>query len=823
METVQQANWLKEAVNFFVDLYPIKRQRDLNAIYREVTLLLQKYAHAQAAAIIRLEDSITARVLYASDNYISGFINATVIDEVVSIYEIRIANGALITKAPDDILVLIPVKEKAFTGVFALFIDKGTDVNDAFRQFLQHVWTGLKETAMLIQTYYSIEELSTRFNAILGTIPESIVFIDDSGRQGWLNGPAARLLHLNEDNNAPMAIAAAMQQLRNDAVNREDILKEAGQLFSSPNRSIKNWEWLFGTPVELALSVSCVPVRSTNISGRLWVFDDITEIYKANDMLKELNTELVEKRRIADEQNKAKSDFLANMSHEIRTPMNGVIGMASILANTQLTEEQADYVETIRISGETLLSIINDILDFSKIESGKMELEAQPLNIRTAIEETYDLLAMKAGEKGIDLLYYIDPMVPAEIHGDMVRLKQILMNLVSNGLKFTERGEVLVNVTSISNEQDDHILQFSVKDTGIGIPQDKFYKLFDTFSQVDSSTTRKFGGTGLGLAICRRLVALMGGTIKAESTVGVGSTFTFTISAKASRMAINYTARDKTNEQKLTGKRVLVLDDNITNLKIMQAQCELWHMLPLTTYSFDEAEAALRSTPFDLVMVDMLMPGKDGVEVARILKREYPQLPIILFSSAGYLPLDAAEMKELFAVVLHKPAKQAQIERAFIEALNMRSPVARTGAEPIPTSPTRTQNDTAQVKILVAEDNDINQKMIMRALEKLGYTADLAENGKIAVELLHSTRYQLIFMDVMMPEMDGYQATRIIRDMYGDRSDRPVIIATTANALTGDREKIFENGMDDYIPKPFKMQDIKNKIDEWTPKLPQLQ
>ncbi|MEA5256803.1 ATP-binding protein [Arcicella aquatica] len=299
-----------------------------------------------------------------------------------------------------------------------------------------------------------------------------------------------------------MIIAEAMQKLRDKAVNKDEIIKEGIRLFSLPGQKINYWKWIFGDPVTYVLSVSCVPTISQNIKGRLWVFADATFQHLANEQLLELNTELAEKRIIAEEQNKAKSDFLANMSHEIRTPMNGVIGMASLLVNTELSEEQMDYVETIRISGEALIAIINDILDFSKIESGKIELESKPFYINNVIEETYDLLSVNANEKGLDLLYYIEPDVPLENKADITRLRQIILNLVNNGIKFTAKGEIQVSVKNGGiDEQGFYNLEFSVRDTGIGIPQDKYYKLFENFSQVDSSTTRKYGGTGLGLAI----------------------------------------------------------------------------------------------------------------------------------------------------------------------------------------------------------------------------------------------------------------------------------------------------------------------------------
>ncbi len=602
-----------------------------------------------------------------------------------------------------------------------------------------------------------------------------------------------------------------MQKLRDKAVNKDEIIREGIRLFSLPGQKINYWKWIFGDPVTYVLSVSCVPTISQNIKGRLWVFADVTFQHLANEQLLELNTELAEKRTIAEEQNKAKSDFLANMSHEIRTPMNGVIGMASLLVNTELSEEQMDYVETIRINGEALIAIINDILDFSKIESGKIELESKPFYINNVIEETYDLLSVNANEKGLDLLYYIEPDVPLEIKADITRLRQIILNLVNNGIKFTAKGEIQVSVKNGGiDEQGFYNLEFSVRDTGIGIPQDKYYKLFESFSQVDSSTTRTYGGTGLGLAICQRLVSLMGGNIRVESEVGKGSSFIFNIKVEANRDVKKYKANANVEMVSLKGKHILILDDNKTNLKILKTQCNIWGMDATTFEHYEDALTSIETDTYDLVIIDMLMPGKDGIEVTKIIKELRKDLPVILFSSSGnHNMLSLDDNTKLFESILNKPTRHSHILKAINSVLNntIKSTVKTTVI-------TDTLNSALPINILIAEDESINQKLLTRVLEKLGYAADVVENGIEVLKAMEKKKYHLIFMDVMMPEMDGFETTRNIVKLYPKHA-RPLIITATANALSDDRDKAILAGMDDYISKPFKMQDVQDKIEKW--------
>jgi Signal transduction histidine kinase len=801
-------DWQKQALDFLLSLYKVKDERDIPLIRAKIAESLQQYALANAAALVRLEDALTARILYSTTPLSSGFFDAEYTHGVIEAGEIKIEDDPSLTLFPGNNIVF-PVSRGTLTGLF--IIATNVPVDEAYRTFLSQAWEGLKGMTMLVQTYYSFEHLSARYNAILSAIDEAILFVDNSGQDGWVNNAAAALLHIRPGPNASLVISRAMQQWRMTAVNAREIEQEAARLFQKPDGIVKEWKWIFGDPVSKVLDVSCVPVVSENIKGRLWVFTDITPIYAASEQLKVLNAELDKKRQLADDQNKAKSDFLANMSHEIRTPMNGVIGMTSLLALTPLDAEQKDYVDTIRVSGESLLSIINDILDFSKIESGKMELEAEPFRLSSVIEEAYDLMSVKANEKGLDLLYYIEPDVPSAIIGDPTRFRQILLNLISNGIKFTPQGEIEITVEKTGLEQGIYTLQFRVKDTGIGIPQEKFYKLFNSFSQVDSSTTRKYGGTGLGLAICQRLVSLMGGEIHVESVEGRGSAFTFTIKAAANTAVTHFRAEEKFSGSTLYGKRVLILDDNRTNLKILNKQCAAWGMEPIAVHNYQDALGIIERKNFDVAIIDLLMPDRNGVEVARMIRKQDHRIPLVLFSSAGQVPADT-DLKQLFRAVINKPAKHNQIKEILFQILsgtsgiNVRSKAVAETAEVLP------------IRILVAEDDYINQKFIIRAMKTLGYSIDLAENGREAVEKASGTNYQLIFMDVMMPEMDGYEATRIISAHYG-AGNRPIIIGLTANALTGDREKLLQAGMDDYLSKPYKIQDLERLIAKWADKL----
>jgi PAS domain S-box-containing protein len=670
----------------------------------------------------------------------------------------------------------------------------------------------------------ALHEAEQRYRQILDAIPDIVFCKDRQSRFVWANRAFLDYYgktpeELRDIIGSPCPIAEYTQQyIQNDAH-----VFNTGTALDIPDQPLVRADGAIRRVHTIKGPIFNADGEVTMLVG---VARDITE-------RKQQERELAQARDAAMQSARLKSEFLANMSHEIRTPLNGIIGMTGLLLDTALSAEQREFTETVRASADALLTIINDILDFSKIEAGKLTIEHIDFDLPTTIESAVDLVAEPAHRKGLELALLIHRDVPAVLRGDPGRVRQVLTNLLSNAVKFTERGEVIVRIIKESETDAEAVVRVSVSDSGIGIPSEAQGRLFQAFSQADGSTTRRYGGTGLGLAISKQLVELMGGTIGFESIPDSGSQFWFTVRMQKSPSTRNHLSSLRPT---LEGVRVLIVDDNETNRKVLHYQLEGWGVRHDSAADGPEALARLcrgaaEGDPYTLVILDMRMPGMDGLQLARAIKGDPTIASVrrLMLTSLGHRCDDRLMADAGILACLTKPVRQSQLFDQIVTILHhperltdSSTPVKgvseprKVRDTPPTTSPRVLKEGGHPVRVLVAEDNVVNQKVLLRQLHKLGYTADAVANGREVLQSLQWLPYDFVLMDCQMPEMDGYETTVAIRQREGT-GKHTIIIAMTAHALQGDREKCLAAGMDDYLSKPLKVEDLQRALERWGP------
>lgn len=655
-----------------------------------------------------------------------------------------------------------------------------------------------------------IKESEKRHRTVMETCADPFVVYDQIGRVTYLNPAFTETFGWGLDELLGKRIEfvpdqKAMQKTQ-DAI--RTILNDGTSVQFESKRLTKD-----GRILDVRIAGARLQDEKGDFEGIVVNLHDITK-------QKQAQIELEYAQKTAEEANRAKSEFLANMSHEIRTPMNGVIGMASLLLSTDLSEEQRDFVQTIQNSGDSLLHIINDILDYSKIEAGKLDLETIDFDLRVTIDEITDLISIKAFEKGIEYVAMVYPEVQSHLRGDPVRLRQVLINLLNNAIKFTNTGEVSLKVKIESESRKNVALRFSVQDTGIGIPGDRVDMLFKSFSQADSSTTRKYGGTGLGLSISKKLAKLMGGKMGVNSQEDVGSEFWLTVVLEKQP---ENNLREVIVPKTISEKHVLIVDDNATNRFVLQKQLESWgcriECVPNGFQALDLLHsAAIENDPFEIAILDMQMPEMDGETLGKQITKD-PHIKdtiLVMMTSMGERG-DAKRMEKIgFSAYLTKPVKMAKLHDCLAMITGANQKATKRRQNNIVTKYSLAELKKQNIRILLAEDNLVNQKVAIKFFGKLGYNVDVVSNGKEAIAALSIEKFDIVFMDCQMPEMNGYDASGEIRNTDSPVLDHHIpIIAMTANAMKGDREKCIKAGMDDYLAKPIKPQELSDMLEKW--------
>ena len=714
-------------------------------------------------------------------------------------------------------ILYLETKVKHLTNEFRVTRVENETATDNYFEIYSNMEKIIAErTKNLAEIGEVLKKSEEKYRTILENIEDGYYEVDIAGNMTFFNDAACRITGYSEDE-----LMGMNNREYTEEKNASKLYREYNKVYETgiPTKRL-DWEIVKkdGTTGSLETSISLITGSGGQPIGFRGIIRDVAE-------RKELEREILEKKNSAEEATKAKSEFLANMSHEIRTPLNGIVGMAELALDTRLDDNQKNIFHTINNEANALQDVINEILDFSKIEAGKFDLEETPFDLRVTIEDVANSFAYRAEQKGLDFISFLAPDVPSRLIGDPARLRQIMVNLTGNSLKFTNEGELYVKGELVEEIEDRVKIRFSVMDTGIGIPEDRHAKIFDSFTQADGSTTRNYGGTGLGTTISKQLAEMMGGEIGLESEEGKGSTFWFTALFGRQEEKKRIPAAKDLDLNKL---KVLIVDDSQTNRFVLVEYVKSWGCLPVEAVDGKEAlvvfrDAVSSENPFDLILTDFQMPEMSGFDLAKEIKKieSLKGVPIIVLTSAGKKG-DGRSCKEIgINGYLTKPIRQDEMRKAIVSVLGL-STDRETGSMPeIVTRHSLSEDYRKEIQILLVEDYPTNQQVAMRHLIKGGYQVDLAEDGSQAVKAYKLKNYDLIFMDIQMPIMDGYAATQEIRkietrNLGQSTSQRVPIIAMTAHAIKGYRERCLEAGMDDYIAKPLKRKKLLTIAEKWS-------